>query len=167
MDRPLHMEGNEMTTQEAVLCKLLNCGYLDLQLLDDIQYDLDDILEDMVECVDMNINSIFREVFRKGAEELHERYEMQKDDIRDLILEEIGGFEAEAAKTQYDYEADEDYLRLKADLDMIESNRINPNDDLSYYLNYTDTHVLLPNKQLRFFRRWIEVDIKNIEDKMG
>ena len=70
-----------LTTQECVMTKILDCGTADLSLLDDINYDLDDIIDSLMENNCLSLNGIFQEVFIKGAEELQEEFENQKEDI--------------------------------------------------------------------------------------
>ena len=55
-----------LTTQECILTYLLNCGTADLSMLDDINYDLDDILDELVENNCLSLNNLFESVFRKG-----------------------------------------------------------------------------------------------------
>jgi len=59
-----------LTTQEYILTYLLNCGTEDLPMLEDINYDLDDILDELVETGRLSLNNIFEGVFRKGISEL-------------------------------------------------------------------------------------------------
>lgn len=59
-----------MTMQQAVLSKILDCGYWDLELLEDIEYDLDDIIQDCIDNDDLSLHGIFRGVFWMGARDL-------------------------------------------------------------------------------------------------
>jgi len=78
-----------MTTQQAVFTKILNCGVCDLELLNDIEYDLDDIIEDCIANDDLSLHSIFREVFYNGADDLQSAFDEKKEEIRDAILEAL------------------------------------------------------------------------------
>lgn len=78
-----------MTKQEEILTNLLDCGTDDLKLLEDIEYDLYDILEYLKEYVSFNINTIFREVFKKGAIDLNYAFRKREEEIREQILEEM------------------------------------------------------------------------------
>lgn len=82
-----------LTTQECVMTKILDCGTADLSLLDDINYDLDDILDSLMENNCLSLNNIFQEVFVKGAEELQEEFENQKEDIKAGIQTEVNNHE--------------------------------------------------------------------------
>ena len=74
-----------MTKQDEILTTLLECGTIDLNLLEDINYDLDDILKGLIENNRLSLHNIFIEVFIKGAIELQERFNLQKEEIRQKI----------------------------------------------------------------------------------
>lgn len=60
-----------MANRDAVLMAVLECGTADLELLDDVEYDLGGIVEDLYgEDVKPTLNAIMERVFRKGVEEL-------------------------------------------------------------------------------------------------
>ena len=152
-----------MTTQEEILTNLLDCGTDDLKLLEDIKYDLDDILEYLKESGDFNINSIFREVFKKGAIDLNYAFREREEEIREQILEEMKT--AKDEYPDYDLENDEDYQTLVNDLNLLDNEKLNPIEDLDYYLNYSDTHVFM--EHIDFYRRYIPNVVEEIETNMG
>ena len=152
-----------MTKQEEILTNLLDCGTDDLKLLEDIKYDLYDISEYLKEYGSFNINSIFREVFKEGARDLNYEFIERKYEIREQILEEM-----QAAKEEYpdyDLEKDEDYQELVNDLDLLDNEKLNPIEDLDYYLNYLDTHVYM--KHIDFYRKYMPDVVDTIETNMG
>lgn len=148
-----------LTTQECVMTRILNCGTADLSLLDNINYDLDDILDSLMENNCLSLNGIFQKVFIRGAEELQEEFENQKEDIKAEILYRIEEDEAENLTET------EEHKELISDLALLESGDLQPEDDLSYYLNYQDTHVFM--KHIDFYRRYMENTVDDIEYKMG
>lgn len=148
-----------LTTQECVMMKILDCGTADLSLLDDINYDLDDILDSLMENNCLSLNGIFQEVFIKGAEELQEEFENQKEDIKAEILYRIEENEAENLKET------EEHKELISDLALLENGELKPENDLEFYLNYQDTHVFM--KHIDFYRRYMENTVDDIEYKMG
>ena len=152
-----------MTKQEEILTNLLDCGTEDLKLLEDIKYDLYDILEYLKEYGSVNINSIFREVFDKGAIDLNYAFIERKDEIREQILEEMQT--AKEEYPDYDLEKDEDYQELVNDLDLLDNEKLNPIEDLDYYLNYLDTHVYM--EHIDFYRRYMSDVVDTIETNMG
>ena len=152
-----------MTKQEEILINLLDCGTADLELLEDIEYDLDDILEYLKESGDFNINSIFREVFKKGAIDLNYAFREREEEIREQILEEIQTTKEEYP--DYDLEKDEDYQELVNNLDLLDNEKLNPIEDLDYYLNWQDTHVYM--EHIEFYRKYMPDVVEEIETNMG
>lgn len=152
-----------MTKQEEILTNLLDCGTEDLKLLEDIEYDLYDILEYLKECGSFNINSIFREVFKKGAIDLNYAFIEHKEEIREQILEEIQTIKEEYP--DYDLEKDEDYQELVNDLDLLDNKKLNPMEDLDYYLNWQDTHVYM--EHIEFYIKYMPDVVDTIETNMG
>ena len=152
-----------MTKQEEILTNLLDCGTSDLELLEDIEYDLYDILEYLKEYGSFNINSIFRKVFEKGAIDLNYAFIEHKEEIREQILEEIQTTKEEYP--DYDLENDEDYQELVNDLYLLDNEKLNPIEDLDYYLNWQDTHVYM--KHIEFYRKYIPDVVDTIETNMG
>ena len=158
-----------LTTQECVMTKILDCGTADLSLLDDINYDLDDILDSLMENNCLSLNGIFQEVFIKGAEELQEEFENQKEDIKAEILyrieEEKSEWVESGEMTQEELEETEEHEELISDLKLLESGDLQPANDLEFYLNYQDTHVFM--KHIDFYRKYMEKTVDDIEYKMG
>lgn len=148
-----------LTTQECVMTKILDCGTADLSLLDDINYDLDDILDSLMENNCLSLNGIFQEVFIKGAEELQEEFKNQKEDIKAEILYKIEENETENLTET------EEHKEFISDLALLESGDLQPENDLEFYLNYQDTHVFM--KHIEFYRRYMENTVDDIEYKMG
>ena len=148
-----------LTTQECVMTKILDCGTADLSLLDDINYDLDDIIDSLMENNCLSLNGIFQEVFIKGAEELQEEFKNQKEDIKAEILYKIEENETENLTET------EEHKELISDLALLESGDLQPENDLEFYLNYQDTHVFM--KHIDFYRRYMENAVDDIEYKMG
>ena len=109
-----------LTTQECVMTKFLDCGTADLSLLDDINYDLDDIIDNLMENNCLSLNGIFQEVFIKGAEELQEEFKNQKEDIKAEILYRIEENEAENLTET------EEHKELISDLALLESGELKP-----------------------------------------
>ena len=158
-----------LTTQQAILTKILNCGYCDLDLLEDIQYDLDEIIEDCMENEYLSFHEILRGVFWMGARDLKNAFEENRYEIRCEILEalqkEKEDFVDSGEMTQAELEDCEEHQQLVADLELVDNYILNPEDDLSYFLNYQDTYVYM--KHIDFYRRWMKKDVDNIEDHMG
>ena len=158
-----------LTTQQCILTHLFDCGTSDLCMLDDINYDLDEILDDLVENNCLSFNDLYRVVFRKGIEDLAERLQEQWNDLLEKIKAEIR-YDIETWVNSGDMTLDElketeEYQQNIEDLKLLVNNELNPEEQYDYYLNYQDTHIWL--KHLSFYRTWMESDIDDIEDKMG
>ena len=162
------------TQKECILMKILDCGSADLELLEDIEYDLDDIIDDLMENNCLSFNGILEEVFIKGAEDLANALEDKRETIREEIY-------AERERVIHDFEVDypnsteeeligyiedcKEWVELMDDLELIESEEFNPEEDIDYYLNYLDTYVYM--KHLGFYRRWLPNELEEVEKNMG
>ena len=158
-----------MTTKEAVLTKILDCGTADLDLLNDIEYNLDDIIDDCIANDELSLHGIFYRVFYYGARDLQSAFDEKKEEIKDDILASLEEEKTEwidsGEMTEEELADCEEHKELVADLALINSNILNPENDMDYYLNYTDTHVSM--KHIDFYRRWMESDVYEIENNMG
>ena len=103
-----------------LLSTICDCGYLDLQLLDDCEYDICEIAE---ECHDVfgnyNINNMVRIVFEKGINDINCEIGSRIEDLY------------EDWKLLTDEEKEE--LAALEELD--------PFDDIHSFHNYIDTHI--------------------------
>ena len=158
-----------MTVKESILTYLLDCGTADLEMLENIGYDIDEIIEELQECNCLSIHNIFRIVFRNAGEDLDEALATMKDDLKSKIkhaLEmEYEEFVETGEMTKEELEECEEHISLVKDLELLNSGELRPEDDITYYLNYLDTHVYIEN--LHFYRKWMTKVIDEIEDKMG
>lgn len=165
---------------EWVLMHLLKCGQCDLPILDDIEYDLDDILDELVENNDLSLSSLIRAVFQKGVDDLDELIKNIKSDvIEDLqILDETLPKESDSPevidKKEAALDAQDVYLSNKYDIEwgdkipeyIEELSEINPVDDIDWYINYLNTFIYF-TKHRDIYRRFFSDQISEIEDKIG
>ena len=109
---------------EWILMKLLQCGVSDIQMLDDIKYDLYDIVGYLEDFGILSLNNILYEVYKKGLLELYGEFEEQSYDISLDIEEKI----KDAQPTEDDdpnvwnveiMKEDPDYIELIEDLAFI------------------------------------------------
>lgn len=125
--------------QNIVLRTVLDCGTGDLCVLDDIGYDVGNIVEDLLaEGIKPTLNAITAEAFRKGAEELAQI-------VRERLCEPNEEDDAETLEA----------LRL-----------LNPERDIEWYCNCLDTHVYFVRNE-EIYREYLSQEIKCVEDKMG
>ena len=165
---------------EWVLMHLLKCGQCDLSILDDITYELDDILDELVEENNLSLTSLIRAVFQKGVDDLDELIKNIKPDvIEDLqILDETLPKESDSPevidKKEAALDAQDVYLSHKYDIEwgdkipayIEELSEINPVDDIGWYINCFDTHIYFTKHQ-DIYRRFFTDQISDIEDKIG
>lgn len=153
-----------MTTQQQILVTILDCGTNDLLWLDHIGYDVDDIVEELLQEGRLSYNEIWREVFLKGIEDLENIIKTNKD----IIIEEIQDkLEEESEEyTQEELEEFPKHQELMEDLYLITSGTLDCLDDCyRYWLNYSASGIQLDH--LDFFHRYLTDDIEDIERKMG
>lgn len=165
---------------ELVLMHLFKCGSSDLSILDDIGYDLDDILDELVEENNLSLESLIRTVFQEGVRELNDLINNIKPDvIEDLhILDETLPKESDSPevidKKEAALDTNDVYLSNKYDIEwgdnipayIEELSEINPFDDIDWYINCLDTHIYFTKHQ-DIYRRFFADQISEIEDKIG
>lgn len=139
---------------EDILMVLLECGSLDLRILDDVGYDLGDIVEELsADGIKPTLNAITDEIFRRGQCELvaavEDAIEERKDQQDDT--DDTGEGEAE-------------YDRLQEEIDELES--LSPEEDMEWFCNCLDTSCWFNNNE-EIYRKYIPEAISNIEDNMG
>lgn len=111
-----------MTGTERMLTALFQCGTEDLRLLNDVQYDWEDVFDfDEFGFDGLNINYVMRRVFEIGF-----------GDILEARDDRICELEAIPNERELD-EDEEEELRLLRNL--------KPYEDFSSYHNFLDTHV--------------------------
>ena len=134
-----------LSQKDCILTHLLDCGSLDLQMLEDINYDLDEMLDDMIENGDLSLNNLFALVFEKGKKDLKEAYNAYMADL-----------ESEFVQNPDD--------KVLAGV-VMEFSAFNIDDDFSYFTNCLDTHVSL--RYLGTYREYLPTEIEEIENNMG
>lgn len=139
-----------ISNKEGILMRLLNCGSLDLSMLDDIGYDLDEIIDELQEDGCLSLNNIFESVFNKGIQEVYEALE----DIKKIIKDDIEDEDTD----------EEEHNAFECELKELE--KLNPEEDIDYFTNCLDTHISINNNQ-DIYRDYLIDDLKEIEKNMG
>ena len=130
---------------------LLECGSLDLGILEDVQYDLGEIVEELQEeCIKPTLNNIAGEIFRRGQYEL---VEAVKDAIK-VRMDQQNDI----------YKGEEEYNRLQEEINKLES--LDPEEDMDWFCNCLDTSCWFSNNE-EIYRKYISEAISNIEKNMG
>lgn len=138
---------------EELLMVLLECGSLDLQILDDVGYDLGEIAEELqMEGLKPTLNAITDAIFAKGQQEL-------KEAVEEAIQER------ESEQDDLDEEVDnEEYDRLQEEIDELES--LNPEEDIEWFCNCLDTSCWFRDNE-DVYMKYLADEIKDIEENMG
>lgn len=122
-----------VSSREDFLMNLLNCGILDLKLIDDVGYDWCDILdgETLGEMLSdgsrqrETLNYIMRRVVEFGIEQL-----------TTAVADRICELEAILNERELDADEEEELEALRT---------LNPEEDIESYHNFIDTHVWFEN----------------------
>lgn len=139
---------------EDISMVLLECGSLDLQILEGVGYDLGDIVEELsADGIKPTLNAITDEIFRRGQCELVAA-------VEDAIQER----KDQQAETDDTKEGETEYDRLQDEIDELES--LNPEEDMDWFCNCLDTSCWFSNNE-EIYRKYIPEAISNIEDNMG
>lgn len=141
--------------QDIVLTAVLECGTMDLSVLDGIEYDLGEIVDDLMsEGTKPTLNAIMGEVFRKAAEEMAEYVGARIAEVKEELeeLEDLDDDDSGEAE------------KLEAELDALGS--LNPEEDIGWFCNCMDTHIYFENKE-DLYREYLGDAISTIEDKTG
>lgn len=163
---------------KRLLAHLLNCGTDDLSILDDIKYDIIDIVDDLSDdYFTPSLNNIIHEVFRKGIGELDDYIHDTKYDIiaelriledglseiHDNVNDKIDTLSSEIIDImqKYGVEYSEDATRYISEL-----KELDPFDDIQYYENCADSDISIVRHQ-DIYRRFYADKIFDIEDSMG
>ena len=122
-----------VSSREDFLMNLLNCGILDLKLIDDVGYDWCDILdgETLGEMLSdgsrqrETLNYIMRRVVEFGI-----------DQLTTAVADRICELEAIPNERELDADEEEELEALRT---------LNPEEDIESYHNFIDTHVGFEN----------------------
>lgn len=140
-----------MNGREELLCAILDCGFADLGMIDDCQYDLAEIYNYLKEFrKDVSLNAVINEIFRLGVSELEEKVLSQKEDTEIRLESAVKGSKLERMLHEQ----------------MEEINSLCPKDDVVWHTNFLDSDIrFCKNESL--YRKHFAVEISGIEDNMG
>jgi hypothetical protein len=134
---------------KSILCELLDCGYLDLDILDDADEDyvLEAIENLRFEGLEISLNAITSEMFWRAGDDIASAVENRK--------EELQGFEAEMSITDDECE----------ELEAIEE--LNPDEDIEWFCNCLDTSIYIVNDKYDVYKKYFGDLLDELESKMG
>ena len=136
------MKKNEMLTN--LLSSVLGCGYLDIQILEGVEYDWDDIIESLNDNgIEINVNTLMSEAFEVG-----------KTEISSYILDRLEELEQQEEKSE---EEEEEYNKL-LELDVYE--------DIESFHNYIDTSIYFV-KNGEAYEEYLKEQLDHFEEMTG
>lgn len=134
---------------KSILCELLDCGFLDLNILDDADEDF--VLEAIEDCkahgIPISLNAITECMFLNAQTEIHQSIVSRFDELEDNMENKC---------------ADEDKLK---ELEAIKE--LNPEEDINWYCNYLDTGIYIVNDKYDVYKEYFGDLMDELENKMG
>ena len=137
-----------MTGTQSLLCEMLSCGTLDLELLDRVGYDWDEVLEqlDWPDGEGFNFNRLMRAIVDVGI--IH---------IKQAVEDRICELEAVENERELDGDEAEEMESLR---------RLDPDQDIEGFFNCLDTHVWF-RQNGSIYRRYLSSALDSFEDNVG
>lgn len=136
-----------MTNRENLMCAILECGTLDLGVLDDVGYDWYDVLDRLegqgVSITEVGFNGLMRTVV-----------EMAVEDLEAAVEERVKELEEQDELEEDEQEALEQ-LRL-----------LDPEDDVGGFFNFLDTHAYF-EKNGEVYRNYLPEAVEEFEKNTG
>ena len=161
-----------MENREWLLTALLECGYADLSMLDNVGYDIEEIIADAIDNYGkVTLNTLLATIFVNGLCDLDSAYKENKDKIVSEINNEIKKLKAEyendyPESTEEEWEDSGQYQEV-SDLQelLIDMNDFHPFSEGDYFINYLDSHIYMPH--LTFYKKYMKDEVEKVEDNMG
>ena len=137
-----------MTGTQSLLCEMLSCGTLDLELLDRVGYDWDEVLEqlDWPDGEGLNFNRLMRAIVDVGI--IH---------IKQAVEDRICELEAVENERELDEDEAEEMESLR---------RLDSDQDIEGFFNCLDTHVWC-RQNGSIYRRYLSSALDSFEDNVG
>lgn len=143
-----------MNVRDDLLMTILECGSMDLGILDDVGYDLGEIVQDLIDMgLKPTLNAITNAIFIKGQYELQEAVE---EKILEKKQEQDELSNCEGHENEY-------YISQK-EIDELAS--LNPMEDMSWFCNCLDTSCWLEDNE-GIYMKYLSEEIEEIENNMG
>jgi hypothetical protein len=163
------------TKQEEILSHILKCGYSDISLLDNIGFDIDDIIDELMSNNELSLENIIERVFELGVKTLSTEISRSRTDIIEQVKEATlllpENFNEESLDDIDDIVFDFIYsheLEAKADAerDLRILEKLLPQNDLSIYFNFLDTKISFRDFECadvykRYFSKEVEQFMSN------
>lgn len=161
-----------MENREYLLCTLLDCGYADLAMLDDVGYDINEIVADAIDNYKkVTLNTLLATIVVNGSADLDSAYSENKERIVEDINDEIKKLKAEykndyPESTEEEWEDSEEYQEV-SDLQelLIDMNDFHPFSESDFFINCLDSYIFMPH--LAFYKKYMKDEVEKVEENMG
>jgi hypothetical protein len=163
------------TKQEEILSRILKCGYSDISLLDNIGFDIDNIMDELVNDNKLSLENIISRVFEIGIKDLSADISRSRTDIIEQLKEAISSFPDDFDEESFDDMDDlmfdfiyshelESKVDAEKDFEILE--RLSPQNDISIYFNFLDTKISFKDFEYadvykRYFSREVDQFVNN------
>lgn len=134
-----------VTSREDFLMQILQCGVLDLKLIDDVGYDFCDILE-LDSTFQFDINFVMARVFEYGFSQIENAIDQRKTYLADT-------------KDEYGISDEQN-----AELEALE--KLEPFEDFGTYHNCIDTHVWCANNK-EIYKKYLSEALDDFAEGTG
>lgn len=130
---------------EDFLIAILDCGYGDLRLIEDVKYDWSEILSELDIGI-FRLNFIMEGVFNHGFGKM-----------QDAIISRMNELNEERSYRELDDEEETELKKLQ---------ELNPFDDFSVFINFIDTHVWCRNNS-EIYSKYMRDALDEFGDNTG
>ena len=135
--------------RDGLLCALLDCGYLDLSILDDTDesFILEAVERLQDEGIRLSLNGITDEMFCMAQSEIRDALEERRSDLEHWKL-----MDTTSPKEMEELEA---------------LNELDPEEDIGWFCNCLDTSIYIAADYEEVYRKYFGELLDDLEEKMG
>lgn len=149
-----------------MLCDILKCGYLDIEMLDKCEYDYDDIkyhFED-IKVEDLNINIILESCILNYITNIQNKID-EKITETESDLKGLEDYE-DMYNGNIDYEYVIQIKELRKKLEDLQS--LDSTSDIDYYTNCLDTKIYIVDDEVKeIYNKYLKEEVEKENEKIG
>lgn len=149
-----------------MLCDILKCGYLDIEMLDKCEYDYDDIkyhFED-IKVEDLNINIVLESCILNYITNIQNKID-EKITETESDLKGLEDYE-DMYNGNIDYEYVIQIKELRKKLEELQS--LDSTSDIDYYTNCLDTKIYIVDDEIKeIYNKYLKEEVEKENEKIG
>lgn len=149
-----------------MLCDILKCGYLDIEMLDKCEYDYDDIkyhFED-IKVEDLNINIVLESCILNYITNIQNKID-EKITETESDLKGLEDYE-DMYNGNIDYEYVIQIKELRKKLEELQS--LDSTSDIDYYTNCLDTKIYIVDDEVKeIYNKYLKEEVEKENEKIG